>query len=207
LCQLKTGLEEAEEKKFPENDLLRQLRVAVKEAETCASIAQLLVSRKQRNRSKSEGGKTRTKLTVHELKAFVHQLYSLPCVISQTRLVKELLDSVEEFHERSKEALSDEIPDSSKLQLLLELGSGLDVELQELPRLKQHLQQARWLDEVNLALSDPATVTLDAMKKLIDSGIGLAPHGAVEKAMADLQELLTVSERWEEKAKVCLQAR
>ncbi|XP_078076448.1 lysine-specific demethylase 5A isoform X2 [Mustelus asterias] len=207
LCELKTRLEEAEEKKFPENDLLRQLRVAVKEAETCASIAQLLVSRKQRNRNKAEGGKTRTKLTVHELKAFVHQLYSLPCVISQTRLVKELLDSVEEFHERSKEALSDEIPDSSKLQLLLELGSGLDVELQELPKLKQHLQQARWLDEVNLTLSDPAKVTLDAMKKLIDSGIGLAPHSAVEKAMADLQELLTVSERWEEKAKVCLQAR
>ncbi|XP_072408539.1 lysine-specific demethylase 5A isoform X1 [Chiloscyllium punctatum] len=207
LCELKTLLEEAEEKKFPENDLLQQLRAAVREAETCASIAQLLVSRKQRNRNKSEGGKTRTKLTVHELKAFVHQLYSLPCVLSQTRLVKELLESVEEFHERGKEALSDEIPNSSKLQLLLELGSGLDVELQELPKLKQHLQQARWLDEVNFTLSDPVRVTLDAMKKLIDSGIGLAPHSAVEKAMADLQELLTVSERWEEKAKVCLQAR
>ncbi|XP_051885894.1 lysine-specific demethylase 5A isoform X2 [Pristis pectinata] len=207
LCELKARLEEAEEKKFPENDLLRQLRAAVKEAETCASIAQLLVSRKQRSRPKLEGGKTRTKLTVHELKAFVHQLYSLPCLISQTRLVKELLDSVEEFNERGKEALSDKIPDSSKLQLLLELGSELDVELQELPKLKQHLQQARWLDEVNLTLSDPDRVTLDTMKKLIDSGIALAPHPAVEKAMADLQELLTVSERWEEKAKVCLQAR
>ncbi|XP_078273179.1 lysine-specific demethylase 5A isoform X2 [Rhinoraja longicauda] len=207
LCELKARLEEAEDKKFPENDLLRQLRTAVKEAETCASIAQLLVSRKQRTRSKPESGKTRTKLTVHELKAFVHQLYSLPCLISQTRLVKELLDSVEEFNERGKEALSDKIPDSSKLQLLIELGSELDVELQELPKLKQHLQQARWLDEVNLTLSDPDRVTLDTMKKLIDSGIALAPHPAVEKAMADLQELLTVSERWEEKAKVCLQAR
>uniref|UniRef100_A0A4W3GP16 [histone H3]-trimethyl-L-lysine(4) demethylase n=2 Tax=Callorhinchus milii TaxID=7868 RepID=A0A4W3GP16_CALMI len=207
LCELKARLEEAEEKKYPENDLLRQLRSAVKEAETCASIAQLLVSRKQRNRHKSESGKTRTKLTVHELKAFVHQLYSLPCVISQARLVKELLDSVEEFHVRAEEALTDETPDSTKLQSLIELGSGLDVELQELPRLKQELQQARWLDEVHLTLSDPDKVTLDVMKKLIDSGIGLAPHPAVEKAMADLQELLTVSERWEEKAKICLQAR
>lgn len=103
--------------------------------------------------------------------------------------------------------MSDKIPDSSKLQLLIELGSELDVELQELPKLKQHLQQARWLDEVNLTLSDPDRVMLDTMKKLIDSGIALAPHPAVEKAMADLQELLTVSERWEEKAKVCLQAR
>lgn len=45
------------------------------------------------------------------------------------------------------------------------------------------------------------------MKRLIDSGVGLAPHHAVEKAMAELQEILTVSERWEDKARACLQAR
>jgi len=55
---------------------------------------------------------------------------------------------VEDFHERAQVALSDVMPDSSKLQALLDLGSGLDVELPELPRLKQELQQARWLDEV-----------------------------------------------------------
>lgn len=55
---------------------------------------------------------------------------------------------MEDFHERAQVALSDEMPDSSKLQALLDLGSGLDVELPELPRLKQELQQARWLDEV-----------------------------------------------------------
>lgn len=65
----------------------------------------------------------------------------LPCL-------QELLENVEDFHERAQAALSDEMPDSSKLQALLDLGSGLDVELPELPRLKQELQQARWLDEV-----------------------------------------------------------
>ena len=45
------------------------------------------------------------------------------------------------------------------------------------------------------------------MRKLIESGVILAPHPAVERAMAELQELLTVSERWEEKARICLQAR
>lgn len=62
--------------------------------------------------------------------------------------LQELLENVEDFHERAQVALSDEMPDSSKLQALLDLGSGLDVELPELPRLKQELQQARWLDEV-----------------------------------------------------------
>lgn len=59
---------------------------------------------------------------------------------------------MEDFHERAQVALSDEMPDSSKLQELLDLGSGLDVELPELPRLKQELQQARWLDEVSWEL-------------------------------------------------------
>ncbi|XP_074862426.1 lysine-specific demethylase 5A isoform X3 [Carettochelys insculpta] len=208
VIELRVMLEDAEDRKYPENDLFRRLRDAVKEAETCASVAQLLLSKKQKHsRLNPDSGRTRTKLTVEELKAFVQQLFSLPCIISQARQVKNLLDDVEEFHERAQEAMMDEIPDSSKLQMLIDMGSGLYVELPELPRLKQELQQARWLDEVRLTLSDPQRVTLDVMKKLIDSGVGLAPHHAVEKAMAELQELLTVSERWEEKAKVCLQAR
>ncbi|PKU36570.1 lysine-specific demethylase 5a isoform x2 [Limosa lapponica baueri] len=207
VIELRVMLEDAEDRKYPENDLFRRLRDAVKEAETCASVAQLLLSKKQKHsRQSQDSGRTRTKLTMEELKAFVQQLFSLPCVISQARQVKNLLDDVEEFHERAQEAMMDEIPDSSKLQELIDMGSGLYVELPELPRLKQELQQARWLDEVRSTLLDPQRVTLDVMKKLIDSGVGLAPHHAVEKAMAELQELLTVSERWEEKAKVCLQA-
>uniref|UniRef100_H3BWG1 [histone H3]-trimethyl-L-lysine(4) demethylase n=1 Tax=Tetraodon nigroviridis TaxID=99883 RepID=H3BWG1_TETNG len=210
LIELKVLLEDAEDRKYPEKSLFRRLREMVKEAETCSSVAQLLLSRKQRHSLqqslRSENTCNRTKLTVDELKAFVDQLYRLPCIISQARQVKELLEKVEEFHERAQ-ALSDEMPDSSKLQALLDLGSGLDVELPELPRLKQELQQARWLDEVRVTLAEPHRVTLELMKRLIDSGVGLAPHHAVEKAMAELQEILTVSERWEDKARACLQAR
>uniref|UniRef100_A0A3Q3LFB7 [histone H3]-trimethyl-L-lysine(4) demethylase n=1 Tax=Mastacembelus armatus TaxID=205130 RepID=A0A3Q3LFB7_9TELE len=199
LIELKVLLEDAEDRKYPENHVFRRLREMVKEAETCSSVAQLLLSRKQRHRSVGK--------QLDELKAFVDQLYRLPCIISQARQVKELLENVEDFHERAQVALSDEMPDSSKLQALLDLGSGLDIELPELPRLKQELQQARWLDEVHITLAEPHRVTLELMKRLIDSGVGLAPHHAVEKAMAELQEILTVSERWEDKARACLQAR
>uniref|UniRef100_A0A8C8H0L5 [histone H3]-trimethyl-L-lysine(4) demethylase n=1 Tax=Oncorhynchus tshawytscha TaxID=74940 RepID=A0A8C8H0L5_ONCTS len=205
LIELKVLLEDAEDRKYPENSLFRRLREMVKEAETCSSVAQLLLSRKQRHRSVDS--RTRNKLTVEELKVFVEQLFKLPCVIGQARQVKELLENVEDFHERAQLALADELPDSSKLQALLDLGGGLDVELPELPRLKQELQQARWLDEVRVMLAEPHRVTLELMKRLIDSGVGLAPHHAVEKAMTELQEILTVSERWEDKARACLQAR
>lgn len=39
-------------------------------------------------RQSPDSGRTRTKLTVEELKAFVQQLFSLPCIISQARQVK-----------------------------------------------------------------------------------------------------------------------
>uniref|UniRef100_A0A8K9XYQ7 [histone H3]-trimethyl-L-lysine(4) demethylase n=1 Tax=Oncorhynchus mykiss TaxID=8022 RepID=A0A8K9XYQ7_ONCMY len=207
LIELKVLLEDAEDRKYPENSLFRRLREMVKEAETCSSVAQVLLSRKQRHRQHPESSRTRNKLTVEELKVFVELLFKLPCVIGQARQVKELLENVEDFHERAQVALADELPDSSKLQALLDLGGGLDVELPELPRLKQELQQARWLDEVRVTLAEPHRVTLELMKRLIDSGVGLAPHHAVEKAMAELQEILTVSERWEDKACACLQAR
>ncbi|XP_016116398.1 lysine-specific demethylase 5A isoform X1 [Sinocyclocheilus grahami] len=210
LIELKVLLEDAEDRKYPENSLLRSLRDTVKEAETCSSVAQLLLSQKQRHRRErpeSSAQKAGSKLTVEELKVFVEQLYRLPCVISQARHVRELLESVQDFHERAQAALADETPDSGKLQALLELGSGLELELPELPRLKQELQQARWLDEVRLTLMEPQRLTLELMKRQIDSGVGLPPHHAVEKAMAELQELLTLSEHWEERARACLQAR
>lgn len=40
------------------------------------------------SRLRSESNRNRTKLTVDELKAFVEQLYRLPCIISQARQVK-----------------------------------------------------------------------------------------------------------------------
>lgn len=50
VIELRVMLEDAEDRKYPENDLFRRLRDAVKEAETCASVAQLLLSKKQKHR-------------------------------------------------------------------------------------------------------------------------------------------------------------
>lgn len=40
------------------------------------------------NRYRSGGGKSQNQLTVNELRQFVTQLYALPCVLSQTPLLK-----------------------------------------------------------------------------------------------------------------------
>ncbi|GFN77384.1 lysine-specific demethylase 5a [Plakobranchus ocellatus] len=208
LNELKELITESEEKKFPESDLLQTLINAVTEAEKCSNVANQLVSKKVRTRHRqSIEGKYVAKLTLDELNCFYEQVIGLPCIIKETESIKDLLDKVVEFREEAQDALDAETPDSEQVETLIEIGISLDVDLPEIPKLKQVLQQARWLDMVRVQMKDPSSVTLESMRKLIESGVSLAPHPAVEKAMAELQELLTVSERWEEKARICLQAR
>ncbi|XP_052282476.1 lysine-specific demethylase 5A-like isoform X2 [Dreissena polymorpha] len=208
LLELKNLLIDAEEKHFPDSELLQSLNSAVTEAMKCANVASQLVSKKVRTRNRqSTDGKYIAKLSLEELNCFYEQVASLPCIIKERKLLKELLDQVLKFQCDAKEALEAETPDSTKLEHLIEFSATLDVDLPEIPKLKQVLHQAKWLDEVRDSLQDPTTVVLETLRKLMESGVGLSPHPAVEKAMAELQELLTLSERWEEKARICLQAR
>lgn len=121
--------------------------------------------------------------------------------------LQDLLTRVDDFQQRSEHLLSDESPRATELQDLLDASLGLDVELPQLPLLRERLEQARWLEAVQQASSWPESLCLDTMRRLIDQGVGLAPHSSVERAMARLQELLTVSEQWEEKALGLIEAR
>ncbi|KAM8815286.1 lysine-specific demethylase 5B isoform 3-T3 [Rhynchonycteris naso] len=207
LASFKALIEESEMKKFPDNDLLRHLRLVTQDAEKCASVAQQLLNGKRQTRYRSGGGKSPNQLTVSELRQFVTQLYALPCVLSQTPLLKDLLSRVEDFQQHSQKLLSEEMPSAAELQDLLEVSFEFDVDLPQLAEMRIRLEQARWLEEVQQACLDPSSLTLDDMRRLIDLGVGLAPYAAVEKAMARLQELLTVSEHWDDKAKSLLRAR
>uniref|UniRef100_A0A4W6E9W3 [histone H3]-trimethyl-L-lysine(4) demethylase n=1 Tax=Lates calcarifer TaxID=8187 RepID=A0A4W6E9W3_LATCA len=195
-------LAESESKQFPDNDLLRRLRLVTQDAEKCSSVAQQLLNGKRQT-----SGKSRSQLTVEELSSFVRQLYNLSCSLPQAPMLKELLNRIEDFQQHSEKVLADEVPRVAEIQSLLDISFDFDVELPELPRLRVRLEQARWLEAVQQASAQPATLTLETMRRLIDQGVGLSPHPSVEKAMARLQELLTVSEHWEDKASSLLKAR
>jgi histone demethylase JARID1 len=77
------------------------------------------------------------KLTVEELTLFFEQIESLPCTIKEGGGVKELLDKVTEFQKESAVLLSQEMPESQLLDKCLESGVILDIELPEIPKLKQ----------------------------------------------------------------------
>ncbi|XP_069489794.1 lysine-specific demethylase 5B isoform X1 [Ambystoma mexicanum] len=207
LSSFKDLIEESEKKRFPENDLLRRLRLVTQDADKCASVAQQLLKGKRQTRYRSGGGKSPNLLTVNELQCFVRQLFALPCVISQTTLLKDHLSRVEDFLQQSQRLLTEEMPSASELQDLLDVSFEFDIELPQLGELRQRLEQARWLEDVKHSCSNPNNLTLDDMRRLIDLGVGLAPHMTVEKAMARLQELLTVSEHWDDKARSLLKTR
>ncbi|XP_064153926.1 lysine-specific demethylase 5B-B [Anguilla rostrata] len=207
LAVFRSLIEESETKTFPDNDLLRHLRLVTQDAEKCSSVAQQLLNGKRQTRYRTCGGKSQNQLTVEELKSFVRQLYNLPCSISQAPLLKELLNRAEDFQQHSEKVLKEEAPSVAELQGLLEGSAQLDVQLPELPRLRERLEQARWLEAAAQAGARPASLSLDTMRRLIDQGVGLAPHPSVERAMARLQELLTVSEHMEDRAQNLLKAR
>ncbi|KAA8591361.1 hypothetical protein FQN60_002304 [Etheostoma spectabile] len=200
-------LAQSESKLFPDNDLLRRLRLVTQDAEKCSSVAQQLLNGKRQTRYQCGSGKSCSQLTVEELSSFVRQLYNLSCSLPQAPMLKELLNRIEDFQQHSEKVLTDEVPSVAEIQSLLDVSFDFDVELPELPRLRVRLEQARWLEGVQQASAQPATLTLETMRRLIDQGVGLAPHPSVEKAMARLQELLTVSEHWEDKASGLLKAR
>ena len=52
---------------------------------------------------------------------------------------------------------------------------------------------------------EPTEVSLDSLRELLQLGVGIAPHPALEKALAKLQGLLEMSEKIEDKAAKCLQ--
>uniref|UniRef100_A0A3Q3WI27 [histone H3]-trimethyl-L-lysine(4) demethylase n=1 Tax=Mola mola TaxID=94237 RepID=A0A3Q3WI27_MOLML len=200
-------LAESESKLFPDNDLLRRLRLVTQDAEKCSSVAQQLLNGKRQTRYRCGSGRSCSQLTVEELSSFVRQLYNLPCSLPQAPMLKELLNRIEDFQQHSEKVLADEVPSVAEIQNLLEVSFDFDVELPELPCLRVRLEHARWLEGVQQASAQPATLTLETMRRLIDQGVGLAAHPSVEKAMARLQELLTVSEHWEDKAGSLLKAR
>ncbi|XP_066526984.1 lysine (K)-specific demethylase 5Ba [Hoplias malabaricus] len=207
LEDLRALVVEAEKKMYPETDLLRNLRQIIQEAEKNASMAQQLLNGKRQTRYRAGGGKSQNQLTVEELRSFIQQLYDLPCTIRQAPFLKALLNRIEQFQQRSLDLLSEDMPCSLALQGLLDEGTALDVDLPELTVLRQRLEQARWVETVQQATEQPDCLTLDCMRRLIDQGVGLAPHACVEKTMAQLQELLTVCEHWEEKAQNMLTSR
>ncbi|XP_056665034.1 lysine-specific demethylase 5C isoform X1 [Monodelphis domestica] len=213
LEELRALESEARERRFPHSELLQQLKDCLRRAEACVSRALRLVSSREAGDMEPSGERRVPRaapphLTLEELQEFIEEMSSLPCAMHQLGEVKSILEQVEAFQVQAQTALASLPASLGHLPSLLEQAHLLGVEVPEAGQLKLQVQQAHWLDEVKRALAPPAQRgTLAVMRGLLVSGAGVTPSPAVDKARAELQELLAIAERWEEKAHLCLEAR
>uniref|UniRef100_A0A674G8E3 [histone H3]-trimethyl-L-lysine(4) demethylase n=1 Tax=Taeniopygia guttata TaxID=59729 RepID=A0A674G8E3_TAEGU len=189
LEELRALESEARERKFPENELLHRLKGCLGQAERCVSEApgahQLPGDRPVTPCPSSVPGLS----------------HGVPAVSPPRVPAQALLQRAQAFQAEARAALTEPGPGPGALRELLERGSRLGVEVPEGRRLERQLAQAAWLEEVTATLRSPrARVPLPAMRGLIQAGRTVAPSPAVDVAMAELQELLTIAQRWEEKA-------
>ncbi|KAK0162000.1 hypothetical protein PV327_008383 [Microctonus hyperodae] len=207
LSELKELLSEAESKKFPDSELLTALTTAVQDAEKCASVAQQLLNNKQRTRTR-QSVDTKYKLTVEELTLFYKEITNLCCELKESDGVKYILDQVVQFQKDAEdlEAKCDDC-DHAKLEKCIDFGDSICIELPQLVRLKQKLNQIQWLDEVKSMLDESKSVTREDLAKLIDKGMSIPPHINVETMLSKLQQVVINIDKWEEKAKGYLQSK
>ncbi|XP_029910764.1 lysine-specific demethylase 5C isoform X2 [Myripristis murdjan] len=198
---------EAAEKKFPDNELLQKLNTVIKDVQHCQQTSTELLSN-----SSSSG----SKMTFAELKSLVDTMQNLPCVMGQLEEVQAVLQTIEDFQGKAQALVSDrdwrrDSPPAEQLQALLDQGASLPVEVPECDLLRGLQEQGHWLGEVRRTLGaeegERREVTLAVLRNLMEAGCNVPQSVSVETAMAELQELLTIAERWEEKAQICLEQR
>uniref|UniRef100_A0A668AKT3 [histone H3]-trimethyl-L-lysine(4) demethylase n=1 Tax=Myripristis murdjan TaxID=586833 RepID=A0A668AKT3_9TELE len=179
------------EKKFPDNELLQKLNTVIKDVHG-------------------------SKMTFAELKSLVDTMQNLPCVMGQLEEVQAVLQTIEDFQGKAQALVSDrdwrrDSPPAEQLQALLDQGASLPVEVPECDLLRGLQEQGHWLGEVRRTLGaeegERREVTLAVLRNLMEAGCNVPQSVSVETAMAELQELLTIAERWEEKAQICLEQR
>uniref|UniRef100_A0A9J7ZP95 Lysine-specific demethylase 5D n=1 Tax=Cyprinus carpio carpio TaxID=630221 RepID=A0A9J7ZP95_CYPCA len=197
---------EAADKKFPSNELLQRLNTVLVDIHKCESSSTELLSNSQSRR-----------MSLEELRTLVDTMQNLPCVIKQLEEVQAVLQKIEEFDARAQ-ALVDStkgewkqdspLPTAAEIQALLEEGASLPIAAPACELLSGLQEQGRWLGEVRRTLGpEGSEVTLAVLRNLMESGCNVPQSVSVETAMAELQELLTIAERWEEKAQICLEDR
>ncbi|KAJ7426650.1 hypothetical protein WISP_13833 [Willisornis vidua] len=229
LVSFKALIEESELKKFPDNDLLRHLRLVTQDADKCASVAQQLLNGKRqtsgnqelncRCRYRSGGGKCQNQLTVNELRLFVRQLYALPCLLSQTPLLKErgLRYFFLLFHLLPPPSvrLEDTGPGGAQIcatsyiyspyrprQSLSSLAAAVK-ELEEIPAylpngaaLKDAVQKAKdWLQEVEALQVGGRVPVLDTLAELVTRGRSIPVH---LDYLPRLEALVSEVQAWKE---------
>ncbi|XP_053551339.1 lysine-specific demethylase 5C isoform X2 [Bombina bombina] len=204
----KRGLEElrvleaeAVEKRFNENEVLQKLKSEIKETELCICEANKVLCNSQ------PAGSGASVFSLDGLHKLINRIRSLPCIVSELPQLQDLERQAENLQDEAQKCLQTHPENATKLRGMLERCRALAVELPEALQLEKQLRQGGWLERVRVALGTGQPGTLQEMRELLLEAGDVAESPAVEKARSELQELISIALRWEEKAQMCLEAR
>ncbi|XP_047123479.1 lysine-specific demethylase 5A isoform X1 [Hydra vulgaris] len=201
-------INESEQNNYPDCELLEQLKSTIVEADQCSQVAIQFIAKKHKTRkSSSIASSSQPRLTLEELNDFVLQVKNLPCIIKEAKAIDILMQQIENFQHEAHLVLNSDNYNEPKVLELIEHGNSMDVELPELNELKMDLKASKWLGEIVQLLNQEEPVSLDVMRTCVDQGIGLKKKPVSIEPLSRLKELLFSADRWEEKAKLCLQAK
>ena len=94
------------------------------------------------------------------------------------------MNRVESFQSEAQEVLGESEPNAGKLKQLLDTAVALDVDLPEIPKLKQELHQCRWLEKVEETLKDTRQASLDTLRALLDEAAMLTrKEGTIQSTL------------------------
>lgn len=157
-----------------------------------------------RTRSDHNQEAAQYKLTMEELELFVQEIDNLCCIIDEGASVRELLVLGKQFVERSESQLqlSLESLEESELETLINEGSSLRIELQQLDLLQKRLKQCKWYKRSQGLRETSSKLTYQDVKNLLHiAAADLDPTDPyVDKEMRKLQQIGADIEAWESQA-------
>lgn len=135
---------------------------------------------------------------------FVQEIDNLCCIIDEGASVRELLVLGKQFVERSESQLqlSLESLEESELETLINEGSSLRIELQQLDLLQKRLKQCKWYKRSQGLRETSSKLTYQDVKNLLHiAAADLDPTDPyVDKEMRKLQQIGADIEAWESQA-------
>lgn len=157
-----------------------------------------------RTRSDHNQEAAQYKLTMEELELFVQEIDNLCCIIDEGASVRELLVLGRQFVERAETQLqlNLEALEENDLETLINEGSSLRIELQQLDKLQKRLKQCKWYKRSQGLRETSSKLTYSDVKALLHTAAAdLDPRDEdVEREMRKLQQIGAAIEAWESQA-------
>lgn len=169
---------------------------------------------------KSEKSKLVQKASFEQLKMLAEDIENLVCDIDEKYLFLSLFNEAIEYKSKIEKLINEwDINSPNQLKRIINYLNTIDIDFPILmvEQLNLMYKQAIWLEKVNNSIHNPSNFSIELIKEFIDQIVedGLLitlssnPKSkmTVQKTLVDLQELLSIAQTWDGKAKSFIESK